>query len=105
MSASTQAFQYRHCPFFGRQLPRTSMARLHKGLSAPTVKTRTIVADGHIVGCIAHFRRNDQPEVSYWIGRQYWGNGFATRALQQFLTEVEVRPLYVRAAKDNVGSI
>jgi hypothetical protein len=41
---------------------------------------------------------NDQPEVSYWIGRQDWGNGFATRALQQFLTEVEVRPLYARAA-------
>src|ERR1700730_10245735 len=86
---------------FAHQLDPTHVARLHKGLSAPTVKTRTIVADGHIVGYIAHFRRNDQPEASYWIGRHYWGNGFATRALHQFLTEVEVRPLYARAAKDN----
>jgi RimJ/RimL family protein N-acetyltransferase len=57
------------------------------------------------VGYIAHFRRNDQPELSYWIGRQHWNNGFATCALRQFLAEVEVRPLYARAAKDNTGSI
>ena len=55
---------------FAHQLDLTHAARLHKGLSAPTVRTRTIVADGHIVRYIAHFRRNDQPEVSYWIGRQ-----------------------------------
>jgi RimJ/RimL family protein N-acetyltransferase len=47
-----------------------------------------------------------QREVTYWIGRQDWGRGIATRALQQFLTTIEVaRPLYARAASDNAGSI
>jgi Acetyltransferase (GNAT) domain len=36
----------------------------------------------------------DAPEVSYWIGREFWGRGFATRALAEFLGIVRRRPLY-----------
>jgi RimJ/RimL family protein N-acetyltransferase len=58
------------------------------------------------VGHIASFDLDGQREVTYWIGRQDWGKGIATRALQQFLTTIEVaRPLYARAASDNTGSI
>ena len=45
------------------------------------------------------------PEVSYWIGREYWGQGVATRALTALLALVTVRPLYGRAAKDNFASL
>jgi RimJ/RimL family protein N-acetyltransferase len=44
--------------------------------------------------------------IAYWIGRQDWGRGIATRALQEFLTTIETaRPLYARAASDNAASI
>lgn len=66
---------------------------------------RTIVADGQVVGYVAHFERNDLPEISYELGRPHWRKGFATAALLQFLREIEVRPLYARAAQDNAASI
>ena len=43
-------------------------------------------------------------EVTYWLGKAYWGNGIATRALSLFLDHVTVRPIYGRTAKDNIGS-
>ena len=44
-------------------------------------------------------------EVTYWIGREDWGRGIATRALQEFLQLEAARPLYARAASDNAASI
>jgi RimJ/RimL family protein N-acetyltransferase len=46
-----------------------------------------------------------KPEVSYWIGKPYWGKGVATKALSAFLTLIKVRPLYARAAKDHSASL
>jgi RimJ/RimL family protein N-acetyltransferase len=68
---------------------------------------RTIVADGEVAGNVMLWRDEelDAPEVSYWIGREFWGRGFATLALAAFLEIVRRRPLYGRAAKSNVGSI
>ena len=44
--------------------------------------------------------------MTYWIGRQDWGRGIATRALHELLTRIETaRPLYARAASDNADSI
>ena len=51
------------------------------------------------------FEQDGKPEVTYWIGREFWGKGIATKALAEFLGHVPVRPLYARAAKDNVASI
>jgi RimJ/RimL family protein N-acetyltransferase len=66
---------------------------------------RVVETEGRVVGQIASFELDGQREVTYWIGRQDWGRGIATRALQQFLTTIELtRPLYARAASDNAGS-
>ena len=46
-----------------------------------------------------------KPEISYWIDRAHWGKGLATQALSAFLQVLSVRPLYARAAQDNVASI
>jgi RimJ/RimL family protein N-acetyltransferase len=46
-----------------------------------------------------------KPEVTYWIGKEYWGRGLATQALTHFLSLVTIRPLYAAAAKDNIGSL
>jgi RimJ/RimL family protein N-acetyltransferase len=76
-----------------------------KILGDDTITTRTILFGGNVAGHIASFERLGEPEVTYWIGREYWGNGVATRALMAFLGLVRVRPLHARAAKDNVASL
>ena len=66
---------------------------------------RVIEIEGRVVGHIASFDLQVQREVTYWIGREDWGRGIATRALQDFLQLEATRPLYARAASDNAASI
>jgi RimJ/RimL family protein N-acetyltransferase len=66
---------------------------------------RTIVADGKVAGYIACYPDGDHLEVTYWIGREFWGKGFATEALKRMLKLVSERPIFARAAADNIGSI
>ena len=51
------------------------------------------------------FEKSGEREVGYWIGREYWGKGVATRAVSTFLGHVKTRPLYAHVAKDNIASI
>jgi RimJ/RimL family protein N-acetyltransferase len=46
-----------------------------------------------------------QDAVGYWIAREHWGRGIATRALGLLLEEVAIRPLHARAARTNAASI
>jgi RimJ/RimL family protein N-acetyltransferase len=69
------------------------------------ISKRTIVFEGQIAGHIARFERFGDQEVTYWIGKEFWGKGITTRALEQFLLAEKNRPLYARAAKDNIASI
>lgn len=71
----------------------------------PEITLRTIVVDGQVVGSISSFQWQERLEVGYWLGREYWGKGIATRALAQFLDVVKIRPIYANAAADNSGSI
>lgn len=80
-------------------------ARWSKILADPAITVKTILFQGQIAGHIVCHTWFGPPEISYWIGREYWGQGIATSALAQFLTYVKTRPLYARAAKDNIGSI
>ncbi len=73
--------------------------------TSPDVFTRAITADGRLVGSIASFVIDGHTEVTYWIDRSRWGQGIASRALALFLDTVPVRPLFARAASDNVGSL
>jgi len=43
--------------------------------------------------------------VTYWLGKKHWGKGVATQALKKLLQEITDRPIFARAAKDNIGSI
>ncbi|MHA2370726.1 MAG: GNAT family N-acetyltransferase [Candidatus Hodarchaeales archaeon] len=76
-----------------------------KLMADKTVTIRTIIFDGDVAGSISKFEQCGNSEVTYWLGKKYWGKGIATQALSRFLVEVEHRPLYARAAKDNIGSI
>ena len=81
------------------------MAHWRRILDDDTITKRTIVVDGDVAGHVSSFEQFGQPSVSYWIGKRHWGRGVATRALSAFLRHVAARPLYARAAKDNLASI
>jgi RimJ/RimL family protein N-acetyltransferase len=65
---------------------------------------RVIVVEGEVAGSISSWGDPDEREVTYWIGRSYWGKGIATDALSAFLTVEPSRPLHARVAYDNVAS-
>ena len=65
---------------------------------------RAIVVDGEVAGTIGSWGDPNEREVTYWIGRSYWGKGIATAALNAFLTVDQSRPLHARVAYDNVAS-
>ena len=65
---------------------------------------KTIVFDGQIAGNIVGWESSGEWEVGYWIGKEYWGNGIATKALLLFLSLVKTRPLYAHVARHNIGS-
>jgi RimJ/RimL family protein N-acetyltransferase len=69
-----------------------------------TVIARAIVVDGEVAGTIGSWGDPDEREITYWIGRSYWGKGIATAALTAFLTVDPTRPLRARVAYDNVAS-
>jgi RimJ/RimL family protein N-acetyltransferase len=74
-------------------------------LNDKTVIIRTILVNGEVAGSVLVYEEDGHREVSYWIGRAFWGQGVATRALADFLREIETRPVYARAARDNIASL
>jgi RimJ/RimL family protein N-acetyltransferase len=66
--------------------------------------TRTIVADGEVVGDIVSWLDDGRRQVGYWIGRSHWGKGFATAALRLLLDEIADRPVTAHVALGNIGS-
>jgi RimJ/RimL family protein N-acetyltransferase len=81
-------------------------ARWQRILASEETTSRTIVVDDQVAGSVSKYRDPDMPgpEVTYWLGRDFWGKGVATLALAGFLEIVKERPVYGRCAADNVGS-
>lgn len=82
-------------------------AKWAKILGNETGTARTIVYGGQAAGNTLSFIApwSGQCEVSYWIGREFWGQGVATKALTAFIELLADRPLYARAAADNLASV
>ena len=81
------------------------LAHWDKILKNEAITARTIVHDDAVVGYVLSYVMFGELQVSYWIGKEFWGQGFASRALMAFLGVQTTRPLYGRAAADNAGSI
>lgn len=81
------------------------MAHWDEILRDASTTNKTIICDGQVAGNIACFTQFGEREVGYWLGKAFWGRGIATRALALFLDVIPTRPLFARAAKDNVASI
>lgn len=67
---------------------------------------QVILLEGEVVGYIAAFDRFEKREISYWIGRGYWGQGIATKAVATWLDRFEVPEggLYARVMTDHPAS-
>ena len=70
-----------------------------------TVVTKTILFGDEVAGNIGSWVQEDKRLIGYWIGREFWGKGIATSALQQFVDLLGERPLHAYVAKSNIGSI
>jgi RimJ/RimL family protein N-acetyltransferase len=73
--------------------------------ASPEGTIRAVTVDGRLVGSVGSFVADGDTEVTYWIDRSFWGQGIAGRALALLLESVRVRPLFARAASDNVRSL
>ncbi|MFZ0533125.1 MAG: GNAT family N-acetyltransferase [Anaerolineales bacterium] len=80
-------------------------AHWEKVLADKSITIRTILYEGHVAGSVLCHAWGGEPEISYWLGREFWGKGIATHGLALFLEVVTVRPLTARVAKDNIASI
>ena len=80
------------------------MAHWARILGNEAVVIQTILFNGQVAGNIVSFEMNGKREAGYWLGKEFWGQGIATRALSGFLKLVKVRPLYAHVVKDNIGS-
>jgi RimJ/RimL family protein N-acetyltransferase len=74
-------------------------------MKSPEITNRAITWKGDLVGSIASFVVEGQTEITYWVDRAAWGRGIASQALVLLLEVVRTRPLFARAASDNLGSL
>jgi RimJ/RimL family protein N-acetyltransferase len=74
-------------------------------LADDSLTKKTIVYEGEVAGNVGCWEQEGRRLVGYWIGREFWGKGLATRALQELTGEVAQRPLHAWVATSNVGSI
>jgi RimJ/RimL family protein N-acetyltransferase len=76
-----------------------------RNLANLTNTHRTILLGDQVAGSIVGYEEDGHTEIGYWLGREYWGQGVATRALKLFLAVVRHRPIFARVAYDNVASL
>lgn len=75
-----------------------------KILKSPDVIMRAIAYDGQTVGNINSFPIEGKTYVGYWIDREFWGKGIATRAVRMLLQIDTTRPMHAFVAAGNIGS-
>lgn len=75
-----------------------------KVLDTGSYTNKVILLNDEIIGSVSAFDVDGEYEVTYWIGRDNWGNGIATHALAELLRVVGTRPIFARAAADNAAS-
>ena len=80
------------------------MAHWQKVLANPEVIKRTIVFDGGVAGNVVCFERSGERQIGYWLGRNFWGQGIATRAVREFVSSISIRPLTAHVVKHNRAS-
>lgn len=73
-------------------------------LDDETINLQTLIVDQEIIGCVAKYLMEGKAEITYAIDKKYWGQGWATKAVLEFLTIEKTRPMFAHVAFDNLGS-
>jgi RimJ/RimL family protein N-acetyltransferase len=66
---------------------------------------RVVIADGSVVGAVNISPHEGRSAIGYWVAREWWGRGIATRAVGMMLGEFTRRPLIATASAANLPSI
>lgn len=72
--------------------------------SCARVIVRATSDAAQVVGSVSSFEAQGRLCVGYWIAREHWGLGIASRALAMFVEEERRRPLYATTARANEAS-
>jgi RimJ/RimL family protein N-acetyltransferase len=80
-------------------------AHWKKILADDTLTTKTVLFEDRVAGNVGSWAQDGKRLVGYWIGREFWGKGLATRALTELIAELPHRPLHAYVAATNRGSI
>jgi RimJ/RimL family protein N-acetyltransferase len=83
----------------------TFNAHWRKILADDSLLKKTIVHEGEVAGNVVSWEQDGRRLIGYWVGRDFWGKGVATRALSEVVAEISARPLHAWVAATNVGSI
>jgi RimJ/RimL family protein N-acetyltransferase len=75
-----------------------------KILGDESLVAKTILSEDDVAGNVTSWERDGKHYVGYWLGREFWGQGLATRALAELVVALD-RPLYAEVAATNVGSV
>jgi len=67
---------------------------------------RVILHGTNVAGYMASFERFEKREISYWVGRAFWGQGVASKAVVLWLEKFPVPDsgLYARVVDGNPAS-
>ncbi len=80
-------------------------AHWEKILEDPNVTVKAILVGDRLAGYVSCFKSESLDLVGYWIGKEFWGQGVATRALELLLAKAPIRPLHARVAVANGASL
>lgn len=76
-----------------------------KILEDDSIVKKSILWNQKLAGYIVFFERLGRHEVGYWLGREFWGKGIATKSLLQFINQNTTRPMYGCVVTDNIASV
>ncbi len=79
--------------------------RWGKFMADPRVVKKAVLQGGEVAGYIVCFDRDGRRELGYWIGKKFWGQGLASRAVKTFLEQVRERPLWAVILESHVASL
>lgn len=79
-------------------------------------ETYAIIFDDITIGCVGllihpdgnHYWGDNSAELGYWIGEEYWNQGFATKAskllIDHAFNDLSIEQIYATYRKDNMQS-